>query len=183
MSDSRRKAWLTPGTALLVLACVAVVLAVASPWLRREAFTEHVDQTVSVIDSVRSAAERYREREGRWPGDSPAGMTPTELSDLLPDDVSFVAPTYRLDWNRWTTVTKIDVSQSLPGSDAEPEAAPTPDSPTGPAYSFGVLAGITVHSADEGLLAALLDRYGRTASFVRDSSWTVVLTPATTAGS
>lgn len=56
--------------------------------------------------------------------------------------------------------------------DEEPEAAVT-SSPR-PVQ----LAGITVHAAEPALLAALLRAYGREDSFVRDTTWTLILSPA-----
>jgi hypothetical protein len=58
------------------------------------------------------------------------------------------------------------------GADEEPEEAAT--SPPRAVQ----LAGITVHAAEPALLAALLRTYGREDSFVRDTTWTLILSPA-----
>ena len=44
------------------------------------------------------------------------------------------------------------------------------------------LAGITVHAGEPSLLAALLRAYGRERSFVRDTTWTLILAPVSPAG-
>jgi hypothetical protein len=71
-----------------------------------------------------------------------------------------------------------------PAGDAEADG-PGDGEPEGAATSLPrsvELAGITVHAAEPALLAALLRAYGRERSFVRDTTWTLVLAPASPAG-
>jgi len=57
-------------------------------------------------------------------------------------------------------------------------AVPPPEDPGAevqvPVETLGV---VTVNSDDGRLLAALLERFGASRSFVRDSSWTLVVPP------
>ena len=54
------------------------------------------------------------------------------------------------------------------------EDNPPPEVPL-PQPLVSTSGGITVHTAETALLAELLSRYGATSSFVRDSTWTLVL--------
>jgi hypothetical protein len=57
----------------------------------------------------------------------------------------------------------------VPG-DAPPDDAPRTATPL-----VQLIGAVVVYSDDDRLLGELLARYGRNASFVRDTTWTLVL--------
>jgi hypothetical protein len=93
------------------------------------------------------------------------------LTGTLGDDL--VRDGYTLQWTRWSVVDSVEVPrapvETVPG-DAPPAEPPRTTIP------FAQLIGaVVVYSDDDRLLGELLARYGRDASFVRDTTWTLVL--------
>ena len=158
---------------LLALACLAV--AIAYPWMQRRASQNQVESVVADEALLLTAAEGFLGQEDRWPRDDAApGTIPAELAPALPADLSFYREGYLLDWERWDAV----IPPTMP-EEAEPEeedAGLLVDSiarPQGPRTRR--IGGITVVSSDPGIRGALLREFGPARSFVRDSSWTLVL--------
>lgn len=174
MSDRGSVRGLATGDVLLILAVVAVALALAYPSLQRSSIRREADAAVADVDTVRAAAERYRERTGAWPSARGAHALPPELASSLPSAAGRGQPRYRLGWALWEILEEPEATEPLqpprtPGRLAVPDTvAPTPP-------VVGKLAGIMVRSGDARVLAELLLRYAAERSFVRDSTWTLIL--------
>jgi hypothetical protein len=169
---------------LMALGGLAVMASVAYPPLEQRAYERRVERVVSGIEAVKDAATRYRDSNGHWPGDGGPREVPAELGPLLPSDLQLGTGEYELRWRVWKVVEippqpvppPVDSSAPPPSM---PDAAPPPaaDSVGTRPPVVGEMGGIEVRSSEEGLLAALLDRFGTARSFVRDSTWTLVLGP------
>jgi hypothetical protein len=180
---------------LVAVAALALLFALVHPLIRRHARDRLIAAAIAQVESVREAATGYRAKEGHWPGNVEDGAVPEELTPFLAPDAPAPGDGYILAWTRWETVRvppqppPPPPDPHLPPRDLGTMPPPRPPSPavaegdslgTRPAV-VGELAGITVRSEASDLLAALLDRYGTATSFVRDSTWTLILTgtPAT----
>jgi hypothetical protein len=90
---------------------------------------------------------------------------------ILGDDL--VRDGYTLQWTRWSVVDSVPAPlapvETVPG-DAPPGGAPRTTVPL-----VQLIGAVVVYSDDDRLLGELLARYGRDASFVRDTTWTLVL--------
>lgn len=183
--DSPR-AGVTVSDALVFLSLVSLIFAIVYPRIRRVAYEQRVDAAVYNIETLSDAARSHFEAEGSWPAEAPSGMIPAELVGDLPDGFSFEWEHYTVDWNLWETVRAPDVvpeedededeyedeyldRDEMPPEGLELEAAPPP------VFTVHPLAGITIYSDEQALLAMLLEQYGADLSFVRDGSWTLIL--------
>ena len=175
-----RRAGIAVGDVLIVLSLVCFVFAVLYPRLRRAAYEDRIDAAASAVEAVRASAQSHLESEGTWPAESPVGTIPAELVGRLPQDFSPVSDTYTMDWNLWQTVrppppAEADQTDYDPDMGAAAPVARVEVRPEDAVSQLSPLAGITVYSDEEGILAALLERYGQTRSFIRDGSWTLIL--------
>lgn len=168
---------------LMALGGLAVVASVVYAPLRHRAYEHRVARAISGIEALRAAATRYRDSTGHWPEDAGAGRVSAGLVPILPAGTELHTAEYALGWSRWNVVEippqpvqlAPDTSAPPPTSRfTEPSAA---DSLGTRPPVVGEMGGITVRSTDDGLLGALLKRYGSARSFVRDSSWTLILGP------
>jgi hypothetical protein len=158
---------------LLAVACLAG--AIAYPWMNRQAASRRMESVIAEVEVVRTAAEGFLRREDRWPRDDGApGAIPTELAPTLPAGFSFDRDGYLLDWGRWDIV--IPASMPAEGGPENEDPDLSVDSIARPqGLRTRGIGGITVVSSDPGLRAVLLREFGPARSFVRDSSWTLVL--------
>lgn len=172
---------MAPGDALLVLASLAFVFAVAYPRLERVALHRRTAAVSFAVRTVQDGARRYWSEEGRWPAGDAEGQVPAEMAPQLPDGFSFQHADYTLTWDRWETLEALPVDSAqipeppiLLGDVPAPaaldslEVVPPRDIPLG---------GITVRASDPRILAALLEEFGPARAFLREGSWTLVLTP------
>ena len=178
-----RRAGMAVSDALVFLSLLSLIFAIVYPRARRVAYEQRVDAAVHNIETLSAAVRSHLEEEGSWPAEAPSGMIPAELVGDLPDGFSFEWEHYTVDWNLWETVRAPDVvpeeempdedeyldRDEMPPEELEPEAAPPP------VLTVHPLAGITIYSDEQALLAMLLERYGADLSFVRDGSWTLIL--------
>lgn len=182
MSESGRpRGGTAVGNALVVLSMLSVGAALLYPRMRMARFEERVAGVVAAVELARTSALRHFAETDAWPADAEPGVVPPELSDDVPSPGGFVQEAATLDWNRWQAVylpEPLPPPEDRPLVDDEVEAEPAPP----PAPEFTYRASLSVHSADEGLLAALLARYGPSMSFVRDTTWTLVLPGSAPAG-
>ena len=180
----RRRTGMTVGDALIILSLLSLIFAVVYPRIRRAAYERRVDAAVFDIETLEAAARSHFEREGTWPGESPAGMMPAELVGALSEDFTFEWEHYTLDWNLWATVRTPEANSEDGAFEDEEDlddlAVEEVDSETayGVVPTIHPLAGITIHSNEQALLAMLMERYGPEFSFVQEGSWTLILEAA-----
>jgi hypothetical protein len=171
------------GDILAILSLLSLVLAVIYPSVKRAAFDRRLDGAIAAVDALRMAAEANLAETGAWPAEAPVEMVPAELAGRLPADFTFVTEFFTLDWELWETVRE---PEAAPGPEiAMPEAVPirgrtnldiqVPDISPLSTATVSTLAGITLRSADEPLLASLLERFGHRRSFVGPGTWTLIL--------
>ena len=197
-----------PGDAVLLLAAAAVAAALLWPRWERHAFQERVEETTRAVDAAREALVTVHRAGGLWPPEAAPGRVPPELDRAtVGGDGAFRAGGATLQVRRWTLPAPPgsgtgdaddaigpgappgagsgeDGETDLPAGEAEPAgtAYQEPDEAVASAPRAVQLAGITVHAGEPALLAALLRAYGRERSFVRDTTWTLILAPVSPAG-
>ncbi len=160
----------TFGNVLLVIATLSLLAAVMYPAARERAFDERIEAIVSDIELVRGTVEDVREETGSWPPSSAiAGLVPGLLS---PGEAIGSSLGRGLEWRRLESVEvpppPEGVEDSVPEEDDElGQEAPTPE-PT-----FFHRGALSLHTTDEEVIGALLDRYPE--SFVHDGVWTLLL--------
>lgn len=166
----RSRAGASTGDMLIVLALVSLGASLLYPIRKQRAFDDRVEAAVADVESLRSETQRLRDAEGVWPESAPTGELPAGSESA---GLTLVRDTYALEWTRWVSVElpQPDTSAIPPPDD---EDNPPPEVPL-PQPLVSTSGGITVHTAETALLAELLSRYGATSSFVRDSTWTLVL--------
>jgi hypothetical protein len=168
---------LTRGDLAIGIAVVLLLWFLGAPALRARSFRNLVDAAASDVEGLRDAARSTRQTTGRWPPPTSMGIAPPALSAAFPGDSAFVRPGYTLEWSGLSVVEYVEVpvapTPSAPGDDAPPDSV-------APEVEAVVrdIGAIVVHSADEDLLASLLDRFGSDASYVRGSTWTLVVPSA-----
>lgn len=172
-SSHGSRAGATTGDVLIIMAVLSLGASILYPITRQKAFEERVEAAVADVESLRSEALGLRDSEGAWPESAPTGQLPAG-SDA--PGLNLVRESYALQWSRWVSVElpQPDTSEMPPPDDEDnpPPAVPLPR----PLVSTS--GGITVHTAEVELLAELLNRYGASISFVRDTTWTLVLPSA-----
>lgn len=188
MSELRR---VGPGDALVGLSLLALVLAALVPTFRARAFDRLVEAAAADVDALRVAAEGQRRVRGSWPPAAPSGVIPSGVSVAFQGDTTMAREEYALEWRLWDRVEQVEAppgppevvvvdEDEVPMSPAAVRPGDLPPDSVGPEMMPIVtrVAGVVVHSANEALLAELLARYGPDASFVVDSTWTLVLDPS-----
>jgi hypothetical protein len=178
MTSSPWRGGVTSSDVLLAVAGVALLAAMAYPRAERALLWRTVAAAQADVEAVRTAAAAYRDEAGRWPAPAEAGVVPGELAGRLSPGFSFQAGPYTLEWGWWEAVDQeAQPVQEVPPVDFQPALPPPVDSVAEaqlPVETWGV---VTVHSDDGRLLAALLERFGASQSFVREGSWTLVVPP------
>lgn len=168
---AHRTAGLAPADLVILLALVSLMAALAYPMLRRSAFDSRVERAVSDVELLRRSAIAHRDRRGTWAPAAEPRHRPPELEGEALDSV-FRRPDYGIEWRRWEVVELEEIAPPPEGpGPEEPGEAPLPIR----VPVVRLVGGITVHTADEALLAELAARYGDTISFVYDTTWTLVL--------
>jgi len=147
----------TPGDVLIGLAALSLIAALLYPSIRGRSFRSVVDTAVIDVEEMRSGARGAFSRTGSWPPPS-----------------TIVRDAFSLRWGRWETVERVPAPPSV--SALPPDADAPPDS-VGPALIDVVseVGSIVVTSGNDGLLAELLIHFGDRISFVRDTTWTLVV--------
>lgn len=167
---------------LMTLGGLAVMASVAYPLLAHRAYQKRVERVIARVEVLRTAATEYRTSTGHWPEGAAPGHVSDDLAKLLPAEVTLRGRDYSLGWTLWKVV-------EIPPQPVIPTMAPglplpQPQSTAAPAPADSVgtrppvvreMGGITVNSPEDALLGALLKRYGSAMSFVRDSTWTLVM--------
>jgi hypothetical protein len=179
MRPGRDRRGLAVGTLALALALCCLILAAAYPRVHRALLDARLATVVSDVEAVVSAARR-NVAEGRpWPAGHAPGEVPTEFRVFLPPDFSFTGNGYSLKWERWERVVQPvaigapDIPVAEPTGDVPPPAPP--DSLAALQPTVAGLGAISLSSDDDRVLAALLDRFGASRSFIHDRSWILIL--------
>ena len=158
---------------LLLLATVSVAAALVYPaWSGRD-FRRRVQAAISGVDALGSAARGIRDDTDRWPTPASLGEVPSELGGLSVDAGMLEGTGYAIEWRAMEVVDSVEAppSNDILSPDDAPQAGARPRMlPV--VQSVGVIA---VHSSEEALLAELMEHYGRSASFVMDTTWHLVL--------
>ncbi len=170
------RAGTTTGNFLIILSILTVGAAMAYPRFHGQRLQERLDEVLETVETVRTAAMRYYAEERDWPEPAQPGSIPPALGALLPQGLAFSHGDFTLEWRRWETVQTppdpVIPEVQAPELDVPPLADTVPPSPPPTVHS---IAGLTVHSGNDGILGALLDRYGSGVSFVRDTTWTLMM--------
>jgi len=155
---------------LIGLAILCVIGALALPTLRARRFRAEVDSTARSVQALRSSAEAHLARTGYWPTPADPGAVPPELGSGLSEVISGEA--FTLQWTSWAVVDSVNAppATSLPADDLPPDTVTPQKLPL-----VRDVGGIVLYSRKRTLLAELLARYGADASFVRDTTWTLLL--------
>lgn len=160
----------TFGTVVLVLATLALLAAVLYPAARERAFDERVETIVSDIELVRSTADDLREETGTWPRSSAIGELVPGL--LPPGEATGTSVGRGLEWRRLESVEVPRPPEGVEGSVPEETDELGLEAPT-PEPTFFHRGAISLHTSDEEIIGALLDRYP--GSIVHDGVWTLLL--------
>jgi len=158
----------------VIASLLVLMTAAAAPALRGRAFRGLVDSAVGQVEALRTRAVDTRTAGGAWPTASEPGVTPPELRGAYAGDSALAFPGYTLEWRTVDVVERV-ASPTPPPPPTIMGDAP-PDS-VGPEMISVVrpLGAIVLHSPNRSLLAEMLDRLGAELSFVRDTTWTLVI--------
>lgn len=183
MPSSRRG--IAPGDVLLGLSGLALMAALTYPRVERALMLRTADAVQADVETVQAAAAAHLAESGAWPASAEPGTVPVELTGRIPPGFSFQGEDYTLEWDRWQTVEDVAPTVvELPPEEYESSVPPTPtDSVPDLEIPVETLGAVTVHSSDDRILAALLERFGASRSFVLDRTWTLVLPPPPAAAS
>lgn len=176
-----------PGDALIGLALLTLVVAALLPSYRARAFDAAVEDAVADVDRLRSAALQAYRVNGQWPAPSEPGRIPAATSGAFGNDTTMIREAYVLEWRLWHRIDRVPAPPTPPTpAPLDPDEAPpatvrpgdAPPDSVGPELVPMVRAegAVVVHSSQELLLAELLRRYGEASSFVRDTTWTLLVT-------
>ena len=173
-TDSQRSGAIT-GDILVFLSILTLGFALVHPRLQQLAFYQQLDGAVSAVETLRAASSAFLSLNRDWPAPSPAGVAPPGLVSAFPAEYSLAGEGYALEWNRWEIVDRPEVVLPVDPA-ALSQGDPLEDSvPTIPTTLFRTMGGLTVYSGNSALLAGLLEHYGTRLSFVRDTTWTLVI--------
>lgn len=179
MSTLPRRAGFATGDVLLILAGLTLSAALAHPRIERALVRRQADQARAAVEAVGAAVAAFQREHASWPPSEGSGEVPTDLAAYLPPGFSFRAGAFTLEWDRWEAVGALpeEAAQPRPEDVREPPAAAADSSVVfqPPVVAIGA---ISVGAEDERILAALLEGFGPSRSFVREGSWTLVLPPA-----
>ncbi len=172
--DSQRSG-ASMGDILVLLSILTLGFALVYPRLQERAFEQQLDGAVSAIETLRAAASAFLNQNRDWPAPSPAGVTPPELVSAFPPEYRLAVEGYALEWNRWEIVDLPEIVLPPESEELSQEDLPGDSVPTRPTALFRTLGGLTLYAGNSALLARLLEHYGASLSFVRDTTWTLVI--------
>lgn len=179
------------GDAMIGLAVIALVLAALLPTYRARAFDGLVASAVGDVDALRQATVQSRSATGSWPAAASPGLVPEGARAAFPGDSGLARDAYTLEWRLWERVEGVPAPPRPPSppvldDDEQPPAGGlvAADAPPDSA-AFEVVevvrteGAIVVHSSRTPLLTALLRHFGGDVSFVRDTTWMLVVSSQT----
>lgn len=163
----------SPADMLVFLATLSVAVALLYPaWSVRDSRAQ-IESAVADVETVLAAAREVREATNRWPTSAPPGEAPPELAALRGDGSVFARSAYTLGWTSWDVVDSV---VAAPAEDPTPaDDAPRVDAAPRMEPVVRRVGAVTIHTAEEHLLAELLSRYPDGESFVLDTMWLLML--------
>lgn len=176
------------GDALIALAVIALILAALLPTYRARDFARTVEEAVVDVEALRAAALRLVSARGEWPDARPPGRVPAGATGAFDNDTTMVREAYTLEWRLFDRIRYVEAAgppprsgaffddDEVPAPEQSPSVDPVPDSVAPELVPTVRREGaVVVHSPDELLLAQLLRRFGPERSFVRDTTWTLIV--------
>ena len=97
----RRRGGFTLTEVIVVAAVVSILARIALPNVQEAITRARAAAALGDVQVVRTAAANYYARTNQWPGETPAGVVPSELVDELPEGFTFERELYQLDWEHW----------------------------------------------------------------------------------
>ena len=172
--DPRRGAATGNGLVVLAIACLGASL--LWPIVRDRRFDDRFQALVDDVEEVRDAARRFVDAHGTLPEAAPRGQVPAGLASLMTPGLSFAPDGYQMEWAHWEFIEPAEEFVAIePEILPEEEVLTTADTIPPPPPAIRSFGSLSVHASEAPLLAALRARYGERMSFVRDSSWTLLL--------
>jgi len=160
---------------MVIVAVLALGLAVVYPRMRERAFEGRLTQAVVNVNGVTTAASSFLEATGDWPEASAPGVLPTELGASVPAGHTMASSGHTVQWELWEVVVSPDIPDVADDLLVNENDLPLDSLTTHPQPEIHAIGSVSVRSREPALLAGLLRRYGAGASFVRDTTWTMVL--------
>lgn len=169
-----RRAGVATADIVMGVALVALLLAAVAPTLRARSHDALVERAERDVETLRVASEQYFASNSAWPTPGEPGAIPAEVASAFPGRATLAENEYSLQWRVLEMLEEQDAAPGFNPTPADADAAP--DSVGAERVRVPVEIGsVLLRSSDDELLAALLARYGAEASFVRDSTWTLVV--------
>ena len=171
--DVRRQGAATADV-VMVVAGVALLIAAAMPTLNARSFQTLVEDAAMDVETLRSASEEYFASTREWPTPMGPGGLPPEVATAFPGRTTLTRPEYSVQWR---LLEMLETQETVaPAAPPPADADAVPDSVRGGHLQVPIgIGGVVVRSNSNELLAELLARYGARASFVRDSTWTLIV--------
>ena len=170
---------LTVGDWMIVLSIGSVVWALASPAMAARDRASATEELLAVVETVRAAAESSLEGAGAWPAPTAPGELPAELIGAFRgrDDLRYGR--FTVEWVGWEVVDSVEAEIGEPDP-TDAATAAVDDAPPDPELLamqpvVRRIAGVSIHTSEPGLIPALMEHFGSDRSFVRDTTWTLVL--------
>ncbi|MDA0312677.1 MAG: hypothetical protein O2992_11245 [Gemmatimonadetes bacterium] len=169
MSSSRPlgdRTGVTSGDMMVIIAMLAFGLAVAYPRIRERAFEGRLTQAIANVNGVTTAASTFLEA---------TGVLPAEIGGSVPAGHTMASPGHIVQWELWEVVVSPDIPDVADDRFMNENDLPLDSLTIRPVPTVHAIGGVSVHSPEPALLAGLLQRYGAGLSFIRDTTWTMVL--------
>lgn len=174
MKSQGRRSGVSFADILLGMGVACVLIALAYPTFRAHGYASTVERAVNDVDALAIATRGIYERTGEWPPAGRPGEIPEGTRGAFPQDSTLTRDGYSLQWLLLESAVRVPTALSTVISPDETGDLPeSVDLPT--EIEVRILGRVVLNSADDALLAEMLARYGADRSFVRDSTWTLVL--------
>jgi hypothetical protein len=164
------------GTFSVGLAGFVLLWALAAPTVRARSFQSLVTAALNDVGALRDASLETLRTAGSWPTPEGPGISPPEIAGIVSLDASPPDGEFVLEWRVLNTVTQAEVPLARSPTAIEGDAVPD-------SLAFELIravrtsGAIVVHSSNDELLAALQSQHGDSVSFIRDTTWTLMVRP------
>lgn len=158
----------------LILALALLVAAAVRPVRQAATFERTRTAAIEEVENLRLAVERRWSEYGSWPTPAAPGQIPLEVAAAFPGDSVLGGDGYTMQWRTMPYVSSTDE----PIEDLPAEAVAAVDSiPTTTTETTAAAGLIALESADNRLLAALLEEFREDGAFLTNSTWSLVVAP------